>query len=221
MASFGEGLGGVIGGMMASEDLAKASNAEDSLQGRGEAMQAPYMGFGQSFLQPSANALIGGNGYHDSNTTIGANRLMGGGNDVQSYSDFMHGYQTSDAAKYAIGQGTEAVNNSASAKGKLLSGGNLRDLSTMQQGIASQFANTAYNEYLQGNQQQFGQLESVLGNLFQGVGVGQTATGQQSGVIQSNMGAQASIAGAQAKADAGIGSGIGSMFSGLAGLAAK
>lgn len=215
--TFGDGLGGVIGGVMASNDLAHASNTEDSLMNGAEAMQQPYQGFGSSFLPSTQGYLVSGN----SNPTVGAARLMGTGNDVQSYGDFMKDYQTSPAAQYAIGQGTEAVNNSAAAKGKLLSGGNERDLSTMQQGIASQFANTAYNEYLQGNNQQFGQLEGVLGNLFQGIGVGQTANGQQSGVIQSNMNAQANIAGAQAKADQGIGSGVGSMFSGLAGLAAK
>lgn len=214
MASFGDGLGGLIGGAMVSNDLAHASNTEDSLAGQGQAMQQPYQSFGQSFLQPT-QSIIG------NDTTAGAGRFGAGGNNVQSYQDFMKGYQTSPAAQYAIGQGAEAVNNSASAAGKLLSGSNLRALDTTSQGIASQFANTAYNEYLQGNQQQFGQLESTLGNLFQGVGVGQTANGQQSGVIQSNMQAQSNIAGAQAKADAGMGSGIGSMFSGLAGLAAK
>jgi hypothetical protein len=215
MASdFGSGLGGIIGGAMASDDLARASNTEDSLANSGMAMQQPYQNFGASFLQPTQT--IAG-----SDATVGGGRFMNGANNVQSYNDFMQNYQTSPAAQYAIGQGTEAVNNSAAARGKLLSGGTERELSTMQQGIASQFANQAYGEYLQGNQQQFGQLETALGNLFQGIGVGQTSTGQQSGVLQSNMNAQASIAGAQAKADQGIGGGIGSMFSGLAGLAAK
>lgn len=214
MSSFGDGLGGIIGGAMASNDLSHASNAEDSLMNGGEAMQLPYQTFGNSFL-PGTQQIVG------NNTAVGWGRFGENGQNVQSYDDFMKNYQTSPAAQYQIGQGTEAVDNSAAAKGKLLSGGNLRDLSTMQQGISSQFANTAYNEYLQGNSQQFGQLESVLGNLFQGIGVGQTANGQQSGVIQSNMNAQSSIAQAQAKADAGMGGGIGSMFSGLAGMIPK
>jgi len=214
MATFGEGLGGVIGGAMASEDLAQASNTEDNLANSGAAFQAPYQGFGSSFLAPTGSIL--GN-----DASVGAGRFGPGGDNVQSYQDFMANYQTSPAAQYTIEQGNQAINNSAAARGGLLSGANLRALNTNTQNIASTFANQAYGEYLQGNQQQFGQLESVLGNLFQGIGVGQTANAQQSGLIQSNMQAQANIAAAQAKADQGKGSGLGSMFGGLAGLAAK
>jgi hypothetical protein len=175
---------------------------------------APYNEFGSSLLQPTASALTG-------NSTVGAARLLGNGNDVKSYDQFMKDYQTSDAAKYQIGQATQAIDNSSAARGKLLSGGNLRAINEATQGITSTYANQAYSNYLAGNNQQFGQLQSILGNLFQGIGVGQTATGQDVSAVSSENSAQAAIASAQAKADSGIGSGIGGMFSGLAGLAAK
>jgi len=215
MASFGEGLGAVVGGAMASKDLeAGVDKVNGIATGFGDTT-APYNSFGSSFLAPAQNILLG----QTTNKDIGEQRLMGTGNDVQQYGDFMKNYQTSDAAKYAIGQGTEAVNNSAAAKGKLISGGNERGLATMQQGIASQFANQAYGQYLAGNSQQFGQLETALGNMFGAIGVGTTVTGQQAGVASSQMGANANLAAAQAKNDQSKGSGLGSMFSGLGSLA--
>jgi len=216
-SNFGSGLGGVIGGALASSDL---SDASMTIRGRTDdalGMTQPYSEFGSSFLDPTAGALLGAG----SNGTVGMNRLLGNGQDVQSYNDFMKDYQTSDAAKYQIGQATQAIDNSAAARGKLLSGSNLRAINQTTQDISSQYANQAYQNYLTGNNQQFTQLQAVLGNLFQGIGVGQTATGQATGAIASENNAQASIAGAQAKADQSIGSGIGGMFSGLAGLAAK
>lgn len=217
MPSFGEGLGGAIGGMMAKDDL---SDASMTIRGRTDDVMgqtAPYSGFGSSFLEPTAGALLGSG----SSGTVGMNRLLGNGSDVKSYEDFMKDYKTSDGAKYTMGQATDAIDNSASARGKLLSGGNLRAINETTQGIASTYANKAYEEYLGGNNQQFGQLQAVLGNLFQGIGVGQTATGQNVSAVSSENSAQASIANSTAKADAGIGAGIGSMFSGLAGLAVK
>jgi hypothetical protein len=214
MASFGEGLGGIIGGVMAKDDLSDASNtiAGNTAQVMGQTQ--PYVNFGTGLLDTTSNALKG-------NTTVGAARLGGGGNDVQSYQDFMKTYQTSDAAKYQIGQATDQIDNSSAARGKLLSGANLRSINETTQSIANTYANTAYNEYLQGNQQQFGQLQSIIGNLFQGIGVGQTATGQNVSAVSSQNSAQAALAQAEAKADQGIGSGIGSMFGGMMSLAKK
>ena len=75
----------------------------------------------------------------------------------------MSSYTNTPAAQYQLQQANQAQNNSAAASGNLLSGSNERALGTIDQGIVSQGANTAYNEYLQGNQQGFGQLESPLG----------------------------------------------------------
>ena len=58
-------------------------------------------------------------------------------------------------------------------------------------------------------------MTSALGSMFQGIGVGQTATGQQAGVDTSQMNNTSAIAQAQAKNDQSKGSGFGSMFDGL------
>lgn len=202
---FGAGLGQFIGAEIGANDLSKGQDAiNGDVTGFGSSV-APYNSFGQSFLNPAATALD-----HIDNVA----------GQTQSYDDFMKSYSASPGVKYQLGQATETQNESAASKGQLLSGTNERALSTISQGIAATGANTAYNEYLQGNNQQFGQLESALGNMFQAIGVGTTATGQQAGVTNAQIGATSNIAQAQAKNDQAKGSGLGSMFGGIGSLLA-
>lgn len=215
MASFGEGLGAVVGGAMADRHLEEGVDKVNGIaSGFGSSVQ-PFKSFGQSFLAPAQNILLG----ETTNKSIGQQRLMGTGDDVKQYDDFMKDYEASPGAKYIMGQAEEAQNNSAAARGKLLSGGNLRGLETMRTGLSNTFANQAYGQYLAGNSQQFSQLETALGNMFGAIGVGTTATGQEAGVATGQMSANASLAAAQAKNDQSKGSGFGSMFSGLGSLA--
>ena len=200
MADFGAGLGAIIGGNMAANDLENGISRVSGLADSFGSMVAPYNSFGQSFLAPTSGAITG------------INDLAG---KVQGYDQFMSTYQNTPAAQYQIQQAETTQNNSAAAKGGLLSGANLRALTTLNNGIVSQNANTAYNEYLTGNNQQFGQLETALGNMFNAIGVGTTATGQQAGVTAANMNANANLAAAQAKNDQGKGGGIGDLFGGI------
>lgn len=201
--SFGSGLGTVIGSDLASHALDSGQSSVNTTAGNFTNTTAPYNEFGQSFLQPAAA------GVSNINSTAG----------TQSYEDFMKNYQTSPGAQYQIGLANEGQNNSAAASGKLLSGGNERALSTIDQGIGSTYANQAYGSYLQGNQQNFGQLQSALGDMFGAIGVGTTATGQQAGVDNAQIGATSQIAQAQAKNDQSKGTGLGTMFSGLGSMA--
>ncbi len=200
MAGFGAGLGQFIGGAMANEDLERGtSSINRTAEGFGSTV-APYNSFGQSFL-PAAGDAIGG--------------LSAKAGTTQSYEDFMKNYTASPGAEYTKQQGLEAQNESAASKGQLLSGTNLRALTGISEGISSTYANQAYDEYLKGNNQQFGQLESALGGMFKAIGVGTTATGQEAGVSSSQMNQQSALAQAQAKNDASKGSGLGSMFGGI------
>lgn len=204
MSSFGAGLGTLIGSSLAANTLRSGQNAvSDTASGFGNTVQ-PYNAFGQSFL-PTATSAI--------------NNLQSTAGNVQSYDQFMKNYTNTPAAQYQLEQAQAAQNSSAAATGGLLSGANERALATINQGIVSQGANTAYNEYLAGNQQQFGQLNTALGNMFNAIGVGTTATGQLGSVSSSQMNSQAQLAAAQAKNDQSKGSGIGSMFSGIGSLA--
>ena len=204
MSIFGAGLGSVIGSSLGSQDLSNASNEVSGISGGFGNTVQPYNAFGQSQIPAAAGAI--GNISNVAGT-------------AQDYNTFMQNYTNTPAAQYQLQQANQVQNNSAAASGGLLSGANERALGTIDQGIVSQGANTAYNEYLQGNQQNFGQLESSLGNMFNAIGVGTTATGQQAGVDTAQMGATSQIAQAQAKNDQSKGSGLGSMFGGLGSLA--
>lgn len=201
---FGEGLGAIIGSNMASNDLDNGLAGIESTANQFQQSTEPYNAFGKSFLDPASGA-IGG--------------VSDAAHKTQGYNQFMSGYENTPAVQYQLQQADAVQNNSAAARGGLLSGSNQRALSTINNGIVAQGANTAYNEYLAGNNQQFGQLESALGNMFKAIGVGQTATGQQAQVDVAKMGNQSAMAQAQAKNDQSKGSGIGSMFSGLGSLA--
>jgi hypothetical protein len=206
MSSFGAGLGSVIGSSMGAADLSSGLSAVNGISDNFQAASGPFQSFGQSFLQPAMGAI------NNLQATAGADPNL-------NYNTFMNNYQTSPGAQYQIRLADAAQNNSAAAGGKLLSGSNERALSTINQGIGSTYANQAYSNYLQGNQQQFGQLNTALGNMFNAIGVGTTATGQQAGVDTSQMGATSQIAQAQAKNDQAKGTGLGSMFGGLGSLA--
>ena len=201
-SGFGGGLGSVIGSSLASSDLSNAQNTVNDLNnGFGNTVQ-PDIAFGQSFLSPATSAI---------------NNLQTTAGQTQSYDDFMKNYTNTPAARYQLQQADAVQNNTAAGQGNLLSGANIKAIDTMNNGIISQNANTAYNEYLQGNSQQFGQLNTALGDMFNAIGVGTTATGQLAGLDSSTMAANANIAASQAKNDQSKGSGIGSMFSGLGG----
>lgn len=200
-SAFGSGLGQVIGGEIASQDVTAGQNAVNANTENVEGGIQPYNTFGQSFLQPATSAI---------------NNIQSQAGNVEGYNQFMSSYTNTPAAQYQLQQANQAQNNSAAASGNLLSGSNERALGTIDQGIVSQGANTAYNEYLQGNQQGFGQLESALGNMFNAIGVGTTATGQQVSATNAQNQATAALTAQQAQAGQSKGSGLGSMFSGLA-----
>lgn len=202
--SFGSGLGAIIGSNMADNHLDNGLTAVNNTAGNFYSTTAPYNNFGSSFLSPATQGVAG---------------VQDAAEDTKGYDQFMAGYTNTPAAQYQLQQADAVQNNSAAARGGLLSGANNRALATINNGIVSQNANTAYDQYLKGDNQQFGQLETALGNMFKAIGVGQTATGQQAGVTTSQMGNTSNIAQAQAKNDQAKGAGIGSMFDGVSAFA--
>lgn len=204
MPSFGEGLGQFVGAEIGAADLRQGAKDVNGTADIFRSGTEPYNQFGQSFL-PAASGAVSG-------VADKAGSTMG-------YDQFMSNYEASPGVKYQLQQGQEAQNESAASTGQLLSGTNQRAIQGITNGIVSTGANNAYNEYLAGNNQQFGQLETSLGNMFKAIGVGQTATGQEAGVASSQLTQQSALAQAQAKNDQGKGSGLGSMFSGLGSLA--
>jgi hypothetical protein len=207
MASdFGSGLGGLIGGAMAHDTLGEGMMTVRGLGDQAGAVMAPFVGFGQSFMQPASEM---------------GSKLSSTAGKVPQFQDFMKDFKMSEGGKYALGQTLEAADTSAAARGGLLSGANLRARETAANGIVSQDVAQQYGLSLQGNAQQFGQLSSAFGSLLSGVNLGSGAAGTAVGALNSQMQTQAQLAQAQAKADQSKGSGIGSMFSGIGSMAAK
>ena len=204
--SFGSGLGTVIGSSMAAGDLSSGLSNVNNVSTGFQGSTAPYNTFGQSFLSPASGA-------------IGNISQQAGADPNLNYNTFMKNYQGSPGQAYETNVANTVQNSSAAARGGLLSGANERALATTDTGIANTFANQAYTNYLAGNSQQFGQLESALGNMFNAIGVGTTATGQQAGVDVAQMNQQSALAQAQAKNSQAKGGGIGSMFNGLGSFA--
>lgn len=222
MASFGDGLGSIVGGILGHDDISKAQAGVSAATGAGlssvnntaadfKTAVTPYNNFGQSFLDPA---------------TAGIGEVHDAAKETLGYNDFMKSYTNTPAAQYQLQQANAVQDNSAASRGSLLSGANERALGTIDNGIVAGNANAAYGQYLAGNNQQFGQLETALGNMFSAIGVGQTSTGQLAGVDTAQMGATASMTNAnvgataklgeaQGKNDQGKGSGLGSMFSNL------
>lgn len=204
MSGFGAGLGSVIGSSLASSDLTSGLNAVNSNVAAGENTTQPFVNFGASVIPQATSTL---------------NNISSTAGTTQGYNQFMQGYTNTPAAQYQLQQADATQNSSAASKGQLLSGANERGLSTVNNGIVSQNANNAYNEYLAGNNQQFGQLTSAFSSMLGGLGVGTTAAGQDTSLVNTQNTATEANAAAQAKAATAKGNGIGSMFGGLTSLA--
>lgn len=206
MSGFGSGIGSIVGGSLASGAVTAGQNAVNANTQGVEQQTAPFVAFGQQNLNNAAQgeAMVG--------NTADA---------TQSYNQFAAGYTNTPAAQYQLQQADAVQNSSAASQGQLLSGANERALATDNSGIVAQNENTAYNEYLAGNNQQFGQLETSLGNMFQAIGVGTTATGQDVSAVNAQNQATATLTGQQAAAQTAKGNGIGSMIGSLAGPATK
>jgi hypothetical protein len=103
--------------------------------------------------------------------------------------------QNSEAYKFALGAGLEAGNNAAAAGGTQLSSSNVQDQQSTAEGIASQYEQQAFQQWLSNNNLTLGALQNM-------VATGQVST-QQLNQDLSNAGvnvasAQQAIGNAQA-----------------------
>ncbi len=120
-------------------------------------------------------------------------------------------YQADPGYAFRLNEGTQALERSAAARGGLLSGGTLKDLTAYSQGMASQEYNNAYNRWTNDQTTQFNRLAAIAG-------IGQTATNnvnqigtQVAGNVANN---QLQAGNARASAYANTGASIGNAVSG-------
>lgn len=212
----GQGLGALFGNISSNASTQAGVSAVGDLTSVGASQVAPYNFAGASYLGPVGSDLL------DTSTTgsqnIGQGRINAPANPV-GFEDFAKNYNTSEGAQYLMKTASEAQNNSAAARGGLLSGANLRSQTGIAEGIANQDLLDHYRATLQGQQQDFQQRETSYQNLY-----GQEAMGLQAGIAEAGTFAQGaraigSLFGQQAAsnqaAGSGFGAALGNIFSGL------
>lgn len=163
---------------------------------------------GNQAMGTLAEAYKDSKGYLEPWQTTGASALkqLAGG-------DLMSGYQASDAYKFQLGEGQNAINNAMAARGLGNSGAALKELTKYSQGLASQDAQQYYNN-------QFNRLNTLAGygsNAATAGAAGAAAYGQniadlQTGIGNAKAAAAAGKAGQQANA-VSSGMSIAAMFS--------
>lgn len=109
-------------------------------------------------------------------------------------------YNNQDPAyQFDLQQGQQGVERSAAARGGLLSGGTLKDLTSYSQGQASNEYQNAYNRYMNNQNTTFNRLASIAQ-------IGQTANGQTNaaGMNMANQTGENLMGSANARGAAGI-----------------
>ena len=161
VGGFGGGLGGSHRRSDWGQDLSAGQNSVNNDTSNFTNTTQPYNTFGQSFLQPatarSATSTYRGTIRRATTSLCPATQYAGCAVPATASGPSTEQQRRRDWQSAFRLQRTRARHH--------------------QQGIVAQNANTAYNEYLPATVKQFGQLESALGNMFNAIGVGQTATG--------------------------------------------
>lgn len=121
-------------------------------------------------------------------------------------------YQQSPGYAWQMGQGVQAVQNSAAAAGGIKSGNTLQALTNFGQGLANSDYQQAYQNYMQQQQQSFNMLNTLAaGGQNAAAGLGGIST-QVGGQIGSNLiGAGNALAAGQVGSANAIGGGINSL----------
>ena len=157
------GIQGMIGGITGQGQTDAALRAQQ--QGVAGANAAQLQGYTDSSqaLQPYSQA--GLNGLNNLTSAMPGLTANFDPSNLQN----TPGYQ------FALNQGLNAINSSASARGLLNSGGTMASLNNYAQNAAGQQYQNAFNNYQAQNQQNYNMLSGIAG-------IGQNAAAQQVGV---------------------------------------
>lgn len=172
LALLGSAALGLGGSLLSSNAANKASKRQASAARRAEQRFAPFANVGQGAV-----------------TTLG--QLFGiGPQGEQGNADFSRFFESPDF-KFALQEGTKALDFSNAAKGLLQSGNHLRDLTSFGQGLATQNFGNFFNRLLQlsqlGSNAAGGQAQQI-GNLGQAQASGIIGSGNALNAGLSNAG---------------------------------
>ncbi len=165
----------VIGGVVASNSAKKAANAQRDAANTASQTELEQYYQNREDMQPWRDAGIDALGQMRAGTAVGG--------------DFNRDFTLADFTKdpgygFRLGEGTQALERSAAARGGALSGAALKGITRYGQDFASGEYQNAYNRFNADRTQRFNRLASLAG-------VGQTATrdvAQQGAQVASNVG---------------------------------
>ncbi len=213
-SGIGGALGGLFGGLSSLASTQAGVGAVQNMTDTGAIGLVPYDFTGASYLGPVSNNLEG-TGVGSQN--IGQGRIDSTTNPTD-FENFASNYNTSQGAQYLMDTARAAQDDSAAARGGLLSGANLRAQNTQQMGIANQDLLSHFQAMESGQQQDFNQRQAAEQNL-----VGQENIGLQAGTGIAGTYAQGAravgslyggLASQTAAAGQSFGSGLGSLIGG-------
>ncbi len=216
-SGIGSALGGLFGGLSALASTQAGIGAVQGMTDTGALGVLPYDVAGLGYLDQTSNNLQG-TGVASQN--IGQGRLDNPTNPVD-FQNFAKNYNTSEGAQYLMDTAKASQDDSAAARGGLLSGANLRAQTGIAEGIANQDLLSQYQATESGQQQDFAQRQTAEQNL-----VGQENMGLQAGLGLAGTYAQGAravgslyggLTSATSAAGSQFGSGLGSLFGGLLG----
>ena len=212
----GQALGGLFGGLSSLSATQAGVGAVTGLTGAGAGVLDPYSQQGQSTIPDINNALFSGTG----SDNIGAGRVNASGNPVD-FEDFAKNYNTSEGAQYLLDTARAAQDDTAAARGGLLSGANIRAQTGIAEGIANQDLLSHYQAMESGQQQDFQQRQAAYQNIYGQEALGENAALGQAGTFAQGARAVGSLYGGLSnsvnQAGQNFGSGLGSLFSGILG----
>jgi hypothetical protein len=213
----GTALGGLFGGLSSLSATQAGVGAVTGLTGTGAGLLDPYNGMGQSVIQPISQTLTGNT---VGSNNIGLGRVNASGNPVD-FEDFAKNYNTSEGAQYLMDTARAAQDDTAAARGGLLSGANLRAQTGIAEGIANQDLLSHYQAMESGQQQDFQQRQTSYQNLYGQEALGENAALGEAGTFAQGARAVGSLYGGLSnnvnQAGQNFGSGLGSLFSGILG----
>jgi hypothetical protein len=178
-ADVGTAIGGALGSLLGSGAALASTQAGISDVGHmtdyGASQVAPYNFAGANYLGPVGGDLLGDT---QGSANIGQGRVNAGGSGVPgvtlpnyginattsadpvNFQDFASNYNASEGAQYLQKTAAAAQDNTAAAKGGLLSGANLRAQTGIAEGIANQDLLQQYGATAAGQQQGWAQNQA-------------------------------------------------------------
>ena len=188
VGDIGSTVAGIIGGNSANSDLQagikQARGDINSAYSTAQGYQQPLLQTGMQNLN-TLNQNVNNGAYNTSPYSYQTNQFNQSqptgmdnyGTQPGQYQQGQFNFQQQPGYQFQLQQGQQAINNSAAAQGNVLSGGTQKALASYSTGLANQSYNTAYNQYVQGQQlgagiqnqayNQFGQNRDFSMNAYQ------------------------------------------------------